>query len=99
MDALQQVISHTPVYTFTEGSWWDGNGCSCCEPTKMVYYNNDEGLIPHSLHSEESCYASALSHFFKLDYPIDTLIEGCDLGDLKFAAEEAGIIVTIINEG
>lgn len=20
-------------------SWWDSNGCSCCEPTEMPYYD------------------------------------------------------------
>lgn len=39
MSSIRNIGKH---YVFTDESWWDDNGCSCCDPLEMTYYNCDE---------------------------------------------------------
>lgn len=60
------------LYVFTDDSWWDDNGCSCCEPHLMPCFNIDREYHPnftvnHSCHSEEECWESVLIHEGILD--------------------------------
>lgn len=41
-------------FTFYEDSYYSSNGCDCCEPTQMFYYNSDDtDARLGSAHSEE----------------------------------------------
>lgn len=48
-------------YYFTDDSWWDSCGCSCCPSTLMVCYNSDD--TDHTLGSAisvEDCWVQAI---------------------------------------
>lgn len=53
------------TYYFLDDSWWDDNGCSCCEPIQMECYNIDTLEHPDifqngSAHSLEDCWRQVL---------------------------------------
>lgn len=79
------------TYEYTDDSWWDDNGCSCCEPLLMPCYNLLD-IETYSCHSEEDCYRQALEIEGVLD-------EGDDYDynevDFKQMCEARGINVVI----
>jgi len=49
-------------FYFTNDSWWDSPGCSCCEPTLMEAYNSeDTDPSLGTAHSELDCYIQAIA--------------------------------------
>lgn len=52
------------VYEITDDTWWDSNGCSCCEPYEMPLYNVDFEDFPvtgsHSRTDLEQIYYDIL---------------------------------------
>ncbi len=51
------------TYEYTDDTWWDDNGCDCCEPVEMPCYNlieDHELYYPYSCHSVEECYRQVL---------------------------------------
>ena len=86
-------------FTFTDDSWWDDNGCSCCEPILMACYNSDD-TEPSlgSAHSTEDCYAQALITFKGYDNISDdhmSEIYQMSLDELKADCKQYGIKVKI----
>lgn len=48
-------------YYFTDDSWWDSPGCSCCEATLMEAYNSeDTDPSLGTAHYELECYIQAI---------------------------------------
>lgn len=97
MDTLQHENSVKDVYIFVKGSWWDSNGCSCCEPMEMIYFNCDK--VPHTVYTEDGCYTAALEQYFDLDPVITDLISQCHEEDLKEALANVGVRVIIDESG
>lgn len=74
-------------YYFTDDSWWDSSGCSCCEATLMEAYNSeDTDPSLGSSHSIAECYVQAVATELLLRHPryefdIDVLhlLEECEI--------------------
>lgn len=48
-------------YYFTNDSWWDSPGCSCCEATLMEAYNSeDTDPSLGTAHYKLECYIQAV---------------------------------------
>lgn len=48
-------------YYFTDDSWWDSPGCSCCEATLMEAYNSeDTDPSLGTAHYKLECYVQAI---------------------------------------
>ncbi len=80
------------TYVFKNDSWWDDNGCDCCEPTHMECYNFvgvDEydyleecsEKIPYSCHDGVDMKIAILSIFYGYDEELLWDNEG-DIDDL-----------------
>lgn len=49
-------------FCFIGNSWWDSQGCSCCEATLMEAYNSgDTDPSLGTAHSKLECYIQAIS--------------------------------------
>lgn len=48
-------------FYFTDDSWWDSPGCSCCEASLMEAYNSED-TAPSlgTAHSKLECYIQAI---------------------------------------
>ena len=53
MATIKNIGKH---YNFTNDSWWDSPGCSCCEATLMDAFNCDEPELSGlgTAHSEDA---------------------------------------------
>lgn len=49
-------------YFFEDVSWWDSNGCSCCEDVLMQAYKCERTAAYGTATSVEHCYRQALYH-------------------------------------
>lgn len=48
-------------FTFTDDSWWDSPGCSCCEASLMEAYNSeDTDPSLGTAHYRLECYIQAV---------------------------------------
>lgn len=88
------------TYYFTDDSYWDSPGCSCCEPCLMECYNC-ENTDPNmgSASSEDGCYVQAIvtelgGYHIVPQELLDELYEK-DYNDLKQMADDLGIEVRI----
>lgn len=55
----------TKTFYFYDDTWWDSNGCSCCDDVEMTCYNISEADHPTfagqgSAHSKEDCLKQVL---------------------------------------
>lgn len=86
-------------YTFYEDSWWDYNGCSCCDPSWMEAYNSDDTLCGMgTAHSEEDCYIQAILTELGEGYSTETAdsLYELDIDTLKEKAKLLGVEVEIV---
>lgn len=90
------------TYTFHKNSWWDSPGCSCCDPTEMVYYeSNDTDPTLGTPHSEEDCYVGAIVSYLGRDLISDEVLYNLyefSFEKLLALSEKLGIIVEIVEE-
>lgn len=85
--------------TIYEDSWWDDNGCDCCEPMEMVYFTSDE--LSYTPSSEEYCLVDLLEKYNPLleaemkvlfdEETIETLMDNMDF--LREELEKVGVLV------
>ena len=86
-------------FYFTDDSWWDSPGCSCCEASLMEAYNSeDTDPSLGTAHSELDCYIHAIitvlteRHSCDFDPEVLYLLEE---GEIKALCDAIGIGVEI----
>lgn len=89
------------VFTFTNDSYYDQPGCSCCEGTYMECYNSeDTDCNLGSAHDYESCYYQAILTELGVDNVTEEHREGLycmNLKELKQVAKDLNIKVKIVS--
>lgn len=66
-----EIRKEPKKYYFTDDSWWDSPGCSCCEASLMEAYNSDDTYNPlGSAHSIAECYVQAVTTELLLRHPL-----------------------------
>lgn len=85
-------------FIFTDDSYWDSPGCSCCEATLMEVYNSED-TDPNlgSAYGVEDCYAQAiLTVLPEMDEDERELLYTSTLGELKKQCKKLGISVRFV---
>lgn len=84
------------TYKFTDDSYYESPGCSCCDSYCVNVFNSDD-TSPNlgSAHSEEECYIQAIAtesgwEFWE-DVPDD--LHELTYNELKKVANDMGIVV------
>lgn len=88
-------------YLFTNDSYWDSPGCSCCDSYLVEVYNSEDTYCNlGSAHDYESCYYQAILTELGTEDVTDEHREGLycmRLDELKQIAKDLNIRVRIIS--
>lgn len=88
------------IYRFTNDSYYDDCGCSCCDSTLMEAYNCDD--VDYTLgtaHSEEECFQhsiiTSLGGYHRMPDEFLDELRAMSYAEIKQLADDLCIIVEI----
>ena len=99
--SITEELKLSKKYLFTDDSYWDSPGCSCCDSYLVEVYNsNDTDCNLGSAHNREDCYIQAIMTELGTEEVTDEHREGLysmNLKELKEIAKDLNIKVEIVS--